>query len=373
MDLIDRYLQAVKFWLPKQQKQDIIAELSEDIHAQVEEQESGLGRPLTDAEVVALLKQRGRPVLVANRYLPQEYLIGPVLFPIYLFVLRVVALCYLVPWVLVWIGMMTYSPAYRAAQGAHSWISAVGTLWGSFWLTASVTVGAVTIAFAVLEQAQARSHFLEKWDPRKLPPVRDPKQIPRSASIIELVVNLFFFGWWAQNMTAPIVFQHPDVRIMLAPVWIYFYWSILALTLVNASLAAVNLLRPYATRTRAAVRLVSDCAGSVLFCWLLKANVLTGIAIAGVSSQKALEITNAMNWWMAKLFPAALLVCVVIAAVNVYKIVRVKPVGVRPAHQATIVAAVLLVVLGAALRMLPLEGAHTTASAPPASIEASVE
>jgi hypothetical protein len=31
------------------------------------------------------------------------------------------------------------------------------------------------------------------------------------------------------------------------------------------------------------------------------------------------------------------------------------------------------VVLGAALRMLPLEGAHTTASAPPASIAASVE
>jgi hypothetical protein len=37
MELIDRYLQAVKFWLPKQQKLDIIAELSEDIYAQIEE------------------------------------------------------------------------------------------------------------------------------------------------------------------------------------------------------------------------------------------------------------------------------------------------------------------------------------------------
>lgn len=289
MELIDRYLQAVKFWLPKQQKQDIIAELSEDIYAQVEEQEAALGRKLNEAEVEVLLKQRGRPVLVANSYLPQQYLIGPVLFPIYLFVLKVVALCYLVPWVLVWIGMMIYSPAYRAEQGAHSWISALGSLWGSFWLTAFITVGAVTIAFAVLERTQAKSQFLEKWDPRKLPPVRDPNRIRLFDSIVELVVNLFVFGWWAQNMTSPIVLQHPDVRIMLAPVWSYFYWGFLAISLVNASLAAVNLMRPYATRVRATVRFVSDFAGSALFCWLLKANVLTGITIANVPAAKALS------------------------------------------------------------------------------------
>ena len=39
MELIDRYLQAVKFWLPETQKEDIIAELSEDIQSQIEEKE----------------------------------------------------------------------------------------------------------------------------------------------------------------------------------------------------------------------------------------------------------------------------------------------------------------------------------------------
>jgi len=43
MELIDRYLQAVKFWLPKAQKQDIIAELSEDIRSQVERKRRSLG------------------------------------------------------------------------------------------------------------------------------------------------------------------------------------------------------------------------------------------------------------------------------------------------------------------------------------------
>src|ERR1035438_195797 len=94
MELIERYLQAVGFWLPNRQKDDIIAELSADIHAQVEEQETTLGRKMNQAEVEALLKKRGRPVLVANRFLPQESLIGPVLFPVYCFILKVVSLCY---------------------------------------------------------------------------------------------------------------------------------------------------------------------------------------------------------------------------------------------------------------------------------------
>jgi hypothetical protein len=50
--------------------EDIVAELSEDIRSQIEEQEAKLGRTLDKAEVGAILKLRGRPVLVANRYLP---------------------------------------------------------------------------------------------------------------------------------------------------------------------------------------------------------------------------------------------------------------------------------------------------------------
>src|SRR5260370_32357604 len=82
MELLDRYLQAVKFWLPKAQKQDIIAELSEDIRSQIEEKENELGRKLNEAEVEAILIQRGSPIVVANRYLPHRHCIGPFLFPV---------------------------------------------------------------------------------------------------------------------------------------------------------------------------------------------------------------------------------------------------------------------------------------------------
>ena len=46
MELVERYLQAVKFWLPKAEQNDILAELAEDIHSQMEERETELGRAL---------------------------------------------------------------------------------------------------------------------------------------------------------------------------------------------------------------------------------------------------------------------------------------------------------------------------------------
>jgi hypothetical protein len=56
MDLIDRYLNVVGFWLPKDRKADILRELAEDINSEKEEREAEWGRPMTEREVEALLK-----------------------------------------------------------------------------------------------------------------------------------------------------------------------------------------------------------------------------------------------------------------------------------------------------------------------------
>jgi hypothetical protein len=56
MELLDRYLQAVRFWLPKAQQQDIIAELSSDLRSQIDDRETELGRPLDDAELEVILR-----------------------------------------------------------------------------------------------------------------------------------------------------------------------------------------------------------------------------------------------------------------------------------------------------------------------------
>src|SRR5450432_353116 len=263
MELLERYLQAVKFWLPNEQKQDIIAELSEDLRSQIEDRETELGRNLNEAEIEAILKERGRPLLVANRYQPQQYLIGPVLFPIYRFVLKIVALCYLLPWVIVWLCLLAFSPSYRVSHG--NWAMSAMAGWSSLWVLAVSAFGIVTLVFTVLEHAQAKSRFLENWNPRRLPPLRDPNQIKRSASIGELAGN-FALIWWISYLSSPLLVNRPEIRVTLSHSWTYLFRSLLLLAICNMALAGWNLMRPYWTGLRATLRLVTDGIGWALFC-----------------------------------------------------------------------------------------------------------
>ncbi len=309
MDLVERYVQAVRFWLPRSQQDDIIAELSEDIHSQIDEREAGLGRTLNESEVEAILKQRGRPVLVANRYRPQQYLIGPALFPVYRFVLIIVGLCYLIPWILTWIGLAVFDPRFHADFGRT-----FGPLWGTFWVTTFVALGTVTLIFAILERVQPR--ILENWKPRTLPPVRDPNRIPRLSSSIELAANGAFLLWWTTDMWSTTVFNRAGVRIVFAPVWKEFLWAFLLLAVANILLAAFNLARPYWTWWRAGMQLLLNCAASVAFCALCKANLLAEIVVPNLDPARAAHIVNASNTNASKSFPIVVAACALTVVIS---------------------------------------------------------
>ena len=148
MDLLRRYLHAVEFWLPAKQKQDILAELSDDIRSEIEEREEELGRPVGQAEFEAILTRWGHPMLAAGRYLPQRSLIGPVLLPAYKLVMTIVALVYLLPWLLVAAGFVIFDPGHRTPTAIREGLQ-------SFWLIALHLVVIVTGTFAVLERHQA--------------------------------------------------------------------------------------------------------------------------------------------------------------------------------------------------------------------------
>src|SRR5215467_9553188 len=130
MELLDRYLHAVRFWLPKAHQNDIIEELRDDLSSQIEEKESSLGREVTEDELAAILQYAGNPMRVAARYQKGQTLVGPELFPLYKFVLMIVALGYLVPWGIGWlarIAWMMFAPAsYRPSHALT-----VVTGWGS--------------------------------------------------------------------------------------------------------------------------------------------------------------------------------------------------------------------------------------------------
>ena len=116
-----------------------------------------------------------------------------------------------------------------------------------------------------------------------------------------------------------------SVHIALSPQWSWFYWSYFVLALANATFAAANLIRPYWTPLRATLRMLLDAAGAILFCWLLKANILVGIAIATVPEEKTQIVTQAINTWMPRMFPVAIALGLLITGINIYRIVRLQP------------------------------------------------
>lgn len=316
MDLLDRYLQAVQFWLPKGQRRDIIAELSEDLRSQVEEKESALGRKLSDQEVEEILKRCGSPMTVASRYLPQRYLIGPALFPLYRFVLGVLLVGCIVPRFLLWVGLLFAGPAYRGYLHMENMGTTV--LYFAFF---------TTLTFVIIEWSGVKVETLVPWNPRHLPPVRDPNRIPRANSMAEIAANLIFLGWFVSLFWPRPALNFYGVQIVLSPMWQIFFWGYSLVATLNLFFACLNLVQPHWTARRAIFRLLNDAIGAVLFCWLMKSQVLLGISAPNLAAAKGAELTALINYGMNRIVVYAALVCLIIIACDIYRVLRV---GKRP-------------------------------------------
>lgn len=320
MELLDRYLHAVKFWLPKEQQDDVIAEISEDLRSQIEEREGQLGRKLDDNEVAALLRKRGRPLLVANGYLPQHTLIGPVLFPIYVLVLKIAALCFLVPRILVLIGFFIFDPKYHT-QGLGALI--VHT-WSELWFGGFVTFGIVTLIFAVLDRTQANSDWLEKWDPLKLPKVKDTRRIPRASSVIEVVFGIIAVMWLVELATSGILLNQTNTHIALTAAGREFVWIATAISLLGVGMSTVNLFRPFWTRGRLALRVLQDLVSTLVFGLMSRAGALIILSGASIPQAKAVEVNAAVNTWLSVSVAIVGAICAVITIVDLVRLIFMK-------------------------------------------------
>ena len=248
MDLLERYLQQVRKYLPwtlsRARQDDILAELRANYESQLEEREADLGRPLTEGEMIDWLKQLGNPMQVAGHYQPVQYLIGPMLFPMYLYVLRLAAFWALVVGIgvnviLVWTGVPNSGTIAGAilARGPAALFSA------ATW---------VTLIFAVLEYIFARyPHVLPRmdgvnidWSPSKLPPL-DParnssrKQPTFAKFAAQVIFEWLFLGWLLLVPKYPFLMFGPSAwyaqvgPFKIASVWWTFYWVVVAFNVIQ--------------------------------------------------------------------------------------------------------------------------------------------
>ena len=246
MELVDRYLQSVKLMLPKKQQDDVIRELSDEILSQIEEKEAALGRPLTEDEQAALLKQLGHPMLLAARYRKQRYLIEPSIFAIYWMVLRLVLLVTL-------FGMSV--AAMTVAATGQGLGKALGILIQYPFAALSVFAW-VTLVFVVLDIVQVKFNFYGKWDPRTLPKLtkKDSKHSTLE-SVASLVFGALFGIWWLVGLKHQFLIFGPGVAaVHFGPVWQTIYPLFVVLVVADLIRHTIDLARPNWERGRMAFR-----------------------------------------------------------------------------------------------------------------------
>ncbi|MBP1606232.1 MAG: hypothetical protein H6Q08_1606 [Acidobacteria bacterium] len=284
MALLDRYLNAVRNHLPAAQQDDIVAELADDLRARFDERAAELGRPLTEADEAELLKPFGRPLLLAARYRPRHYLIGPNLFPYYWATLKFALGVAVIVFAAVTI---TLAVAGRPLEQVFDVLGQ-----GTFNALLSVFTW-VTLVFALVDVAAAQAKKWDEWDPRSLPRGTQPAS-PRSRVevALDLVFSAAFATVWAATPHSEWLRTLANSPLELGPAWATFYVPVLVVVIASMAAKAVTLVRPDLATFRFVASLVTTVAGVGILMLLLGAGDLLVPAGPDARAEALVRVAN---------------------------------------------------------------------------------
>jgi len=321
MNLLERYLQAVGQYLAPETREDVLAELRVNLQAEMDARAEEKEGPLTESEAAAILKAHGRPMLVAARYMPQHYLIGPEVFPFYLLILRkaapLVVLFYFVAHVVTFI--LSPTPGAFAASLARSFAQLVPVLLLSW--------SAITLTFVILEyvhKQQGKGACWNDWDPMKLPSLAHPAKKKSLASrIADLVVHCLWMLYVFAIPRHPFLILGPGALFLttlsagFAPVWRLFYVAIIVLLLAQLVIKLMALARGK-HRWEAPLELLTKLLGVAPTALL----AVTKVYFVPTSPAANLHTLAQINYWMNAGFRIVLVIVVLSLVVESWQYFR---------------------------------------------------
>ncbi len=333
MEILEQYLKTIKTLLPKEQQDDIIQELSENLRSQIEDREADLGRPLTEAEQEAMIQQHGNPLVVAGRYAQQSrsvafgrQLIGPVLFPLYIKILCLN------------LGLTA------AAIVAIGFAMGRGLEFRTFLVQALIQFAIVTVVFSAAEKYLQRSK--DRWDPKDFGikskgtpgPVpwlvafsknvtrKDPSKVSRSESVALIIFNVIFALWWipiVSNLLRKTMIAG-DASLKLGPGCSMMYLPILLLAIAGTIVPVVNLFRPKWMWLRAAWRTVSSAIFVAVLGFSLKAGNWVVFADNASRPEQHQRLVESINHGFAIGMAVAAVISVLIFLIELWKLLRLR-------------------------------------------------
>ena len=286
MDLTERYLAAIRRALPAAKADDISAELADALASRRDEREEELGRPLTEEEVSALLKDFGHPLVIAARYRADQYLIGPEVFPFYLYTLKVV--------LAVGAALLVGLGAISAIFHDNHLVQAIGHTAGDLWSMFLFAVALVTLVFAVLERKGFAAEHLRRWTPEQLPEPLDRQQ-SQWESAFEVGFGIAFLLWWSGALPVGAIVGSGGIRIEAAPIWDTFYVPILVIASVQLAANLMKWLRPDWRRTVGALTIATSLATLAVIAGVQGAGSWVTVTSAGMDPAEAAAIGESVN------------------------------------------------------------------------------
>ncbi len=158
MSLLNRYIHEVGRFLPRNNREDIKAELRSSV---VDTLEDRFGPDADQDQVEQVLMEFGKPRDVAASYHPQSmYLVGPGLYPLFQMVAWIVVAAVLGA------QLLAFGVAVFIAGEPFSVLETLGSLVNSI----PASLGWVLITFMILQYFDAKPYLEdEPWDPKALP------------------------------------------------------------------------------------------------------------------------------------------------------------------------------------------------------------
>ena len=288
MELLEKYLQAVRTLLPRKQQDDIIRELSDNLRSQIEDKEEDFGRTLTESEIADIIRRHGHPLVVAGRYRSHQHLISPTLFPFYLFVLKLgLGVALVVTCILT---------AVTLAMNGGGTAEVIDGLF-DFPGRALMVFAWTTLSFAAFEVVQSRMKLSHNWDPRNLPKlVKHVDRISRWSALCELLATSAALAWLLLIPANTFLLFGPlHSELQLGPIWSVMYVPLVLLSLGTLALSATNVIWPYRTNARSWARLAIHFSSLVIFVALARAGGWVVVSAALSDADGAARLTTVIN------------------------------------------------------------------------------
>lgn len=313
--MLEDYLRAVSRLLPKAKRDDITAELRDEILMRIEAREHELGRPLTGDETQQLLRDFGHPIVVAARYRDgPQYAVGPAFYPYWVFAVRLVVIVEVCVSVIVFLARIV-----SGANIAQAFAQAIGS-----GITGAMTlIGVATVVAWLIERKTIHIDYFNTWRVRdlrfldfafldwadigewmgKMDTTRDGFPAGRPAGqgrsfdyraryrtwairhasagrgVGMMVAGGIFILWWLGVISfglAPLPLDYAALHIDpgalanvdLAAMKTLLYWPVLAYAAGLVALGALILVYPLAVRLRGVMDMVIGLSALAIAAWL---------------------------------------------------------------------------------------------------------